>query len=133
MKILHFQKIFRRANALSSNCLKMYYGRKLVSNSVLNEAHHEIEFMWNGQLRTMKIQMFRDEISKQLIFEITANVPRFEIEEISIKGSATIDVYEIGHSETPGLQMMGDNGTRVFRSDIPITDVVQLIYLFFEV
>ena len=63
----------------------------------------------------------------------SANVPRFEIEEISIKELATFDVYEIGHSETPGLQMMGDNGTRVFRSDIPITDVVQLIYLFFEV
>ena len=99
---------------------------------MLNETYQEIEFMWNGQLRP---KMFQDEMSKQLIFEITANVPRFEIEEISIKGSATIDVYEIeiGHSETPGLQMMGDNGTRVFRSDIPITDVVQLIYLFFEV
>ena len=73
----------------------MYYERKLVSNSVLNEAYHEIEFMWHGQLRTMKIQMFRDEISK-LIFEITPNVPRFEIEEISIKELATFDVYEIG-------------------------------------
>ena len=54
----------------------MYYGRKLVSNSVLNEAYHEIEFMWNGQLRIMKMQMFQDEISKQLIFEITAKCQR---------------------------------------------------------
>ena len=44
---------------------------------MLNETYQEIEFMWNGQLRP---KMFQDEMSKQLIFEITANVPRFETE-----------------------------------------------------
>ena len=111
----------------------MIYGRKLNCNSERNEAYQEIEFMYNNYLRTMKFQMYQDEITKQLLFKIAANVPRFEIQEISLQGSFNTDVYDIEYTETLSLQMMGDDGMRVFKSDRPINDYVRFIYLFFEV
>ena len=107
----------------------MFYGRKLMCNS--NGEYQEIQFVWNGHLRTMRFQMFQDSITKQLLFKIAANVPRFEMEEIAIKLSSKTDVKEIEYNEIPGG--FGDMGTRVFKSDHPIHDVVHIIYLYFEV
>ena len=103
----------------------MFYGRKLV-----NEEYQEIQFMWNNNLQTMRIQMSHDE-RKKLIFKISATVPRFEMEEISIKESDDPDIKEIKYTEIPGG--FGDVGIRVFESDHPIHDIVRIIYLYFEV
>ena len=108
----------------------MFYGRKLKCNAIVNEEYQEIQFLWNGHLRTMRFQMFQDSITKQLLFKIAANVPRFKMEEIAIVSSNT-DVNEIEYHEIPGG--FGDMGTRVFKSDHPIHDVVHIIYLYFEV
>ena len=81
-------------------------------------------------MRTMTITMFQDENSK-LIFQITANVPRFELQEIAIKGSSNPDVKELDYIEIPGG--FGDMGIRVFKSDHPIHEIVHIIYLYFEV
>lgn len=94
-----------------------------------NEEYQEIRFLWNNIMRTMTITMFQDENNK-LIFQITANVPRFELQEIAIKGSSNPDIMELDYIEIPGG--FGDNGIRVFRSDVPIHDIVQIIYLYFE-
>ena len=72
----------------------------------------------------MRIQMTHDE-RKKLIFKISATVPRFEMEEISIKGSDDPDIKEIKYTEIPGG--FGDVGIRVFESDHPIHDIVRII------